>query len=64
MLKRILFYEFGPFFSDDFVKSPSLYETFEEYPILLKFKEGENLNRRNTVKYFEDSAKASLRAEI
>ena len=62
MLKRILFYEFEPIFSDDFVINPSLYETFEEYPILLKFKEGENLNRRNTVKYFEDSAKASLRA--
>jgi hypothetical protein len=39
-------------------------ETFEERPILPKFKEGENFNRRNTLKYFEDSAIASLRAEI
>jgi len=30
------------------------YETFEERPILSKFKEGENFNRRNTLKYFED----------
>jgi hypothetical protein len=29
-------------------------ETFEERPILLKFKEDENFNRRNTLKYFED----------
>ena len=29
-------------------------ETFEERPILLKFKEGENFNHRNTLKYFED----------
>jgi len=39
-------------------------ETFEECPILSKFKEGENFNRRNTSEYFEDSALASLRAEI
>jgi len=39
-------------------------KTFEERPILLKFKEGDNLNHRNTLKYFEDSAKASLRAKI
>ena len=37
-------------------------ETFEEHPILAKYKEGDNFNRRNTCKYFEDSAKASLRA--
>jgi hypothetical protein len=30
------------------------HETFAEYSILLKFKEGENFNRRNTLKYFED----------
>jgi len=41
-----------------------LLEPFEEHPILTKFKEGGNFNRRNTLKYFEDSAKASLRAEI
>ncbi len=35
-------YEFGLIFADDFVINPSLYETFEEYPILLKFKEGDN----------------------
>ncbi len=29
-------------------------ETFEEHSILSKFKEGENFNRRNTLKYFED----------
>ena len=29
-------------------------ETFEERPILLKFKKGENFNNRNTLKYFED----------
>jgi len=33
---------------------PSIVETFEEHPILLKFKKGENFNRRNTLKYFED----------
>jgi len=43
MLPKILFYEFGLVFSDDFLKSPSLDETFEEHPILLKFKKGENL---------------------
>ncbi len=31
-------------------------ETFKERSILLKFKEGENFNHRNTLKYFEDSA--------
>jgi len=29
-------------------------ETFEEHPILFKFKEGENFNRRNILEYFED----------
>jgi hypothetical protein len=31
-----------------------LKEAFEERSILSKFKEGENFNRRNTLKYFED----------
>jgi hypothetical protein len=31
-----------------------LIETFEERPILPKYKEGDNFNRRNTRKYFED----------
>ncbi len=30
------------------------FETFEEHPILLKYKEGDNFNHRNTLKYFED----------
>ena len=46
------------------MRNEAYFETFEERPILLKFKEGENFNHRNTLKYFEDSAKASLRAEI
>jgi len=29
-------------------------ETFEEHPILAKYKEGDNFNQRNTLKYFED----------
>ncbi len=29
-------------------------ETFEERPIMPKYKEGNNFNRRNTRKYFED----------
>jgi len=29
-------------------------ESFKERSLLLKFKEGENFNRRNTFKYFED----------
>jgi len=29
-------------------------ESFEERPILLKFKEGEKFNHRNTIEYFED----------
>ena len=29
-------------------------ETFEECPVLYEFKEGDNFNRRNTLKYFED----------
>jgi len=29
-------------------------ETFEERPVLFKFKEGKNFNRRNTLQYFED----------
>jgi len=29
-------------------------EIFEEHPILSKFKESENFNHRNTLKYFED----------
>jgi len=33
---------------------PHKIETFEEYPILSKFKEGEKFNRRNTLEYFED----------
>jgi len=41
-----------------------LSETFEEHQILLKFKEGENFNHRNTLRYFEDSANASLRAKF
>ena len=32
-------------------------EMFEECPILAKYKEGDNFNRRNTLEYFEDSAK-------
>jgi hypothetical protein len=35
------------------MKKDKLRETFEEHPILSKFKEGENFNRRNTLKYFE-----------
>jgi len=31
-----------------------LNETFEERPILSKYKEGDNFNHRNTLKYFED----------
>ena len=33
---------------------PIFQKTFEEHPILLKFKEGDNFNHRNTLKYFED----------
>jgi len=33
---------------------PHLFEIFEEYPILAKYKEGDNFNHRNTLKYFED----------
>jgi hypothetical protein len=29
-------------------------EAFEEHPILAKYKEGDNFNRRNTLRYFED----------
>jgi hypothetical protein len=28
-------------------------ETIGEHPILLKYKEGDNFKRRNTLKYFE-----------
>ena len=47
-------------------------ETFEKYSILVNFKEGENFNhpdeiiyrdRRPYIEYFEDIAKASLRAK-
>ena len=32
---------------------PIFQETFEERPILLKFKEGDSFNHRDTLKYFE-----------
>jgi len=35
-------------------QTPSVYETFEKCSILFKVKEGENFNRRGTLKYFED----------
>ncbi|RLC22863.1 MAG: hypothetical protein DRH56_08205, partial [Deltaproteobacteria bacterium] len=39
-------------------------ETFEKCSILAKFKKGENFNRRNTLKYFEDlSALGGLKFE-
>ena len=39
-------------------------EAFEELPVLAKYKGGDDFNRSNTCKYFEDSAKASLRAKF
>jgi len=46
-------------------------ETFEKCSILFKFKEGENIalklhfvQMQEYIEYFEDSAKASLRAKI
>ena len=33
---------------------PHHLETFEEHTILAKYKEGDNFNHRNTLKYFED----------
>jgi hypothetical protein len=49
----------------------SLFETFEERSILAKYKKGDNIalslhfvQPQEYIEYFEDSAIASLRAEI
>jgi len=38
----------------DFPRGHWGWEAFEKRSILFKVKEGENFNRRNTLKYFED----------